>query len=366
MRIGLYLVVGLLLGGLLAALMLAAGLPWQEAGLLGLPLGMIFAAICVASRFPCLAAPLATTSPVRLAGTHLMAALASVGAWTFLGMVIAHALEDVGGRPGSVARFRVAAPTLVIVGFVVFLLAVAMQYLVLALETARAEQVRVVEARVLAREAELRALRAQVDPHFIFNSLNSIGTLTGDDPAAARRMCLLLAGFLRRSLALGARDRIPLSEELALVHDYLSIEKVRFGARLLVTQEIGDDVGDLLVPPLLLQPLVENAVRHGVAQLGEGGTLRIAARRDGGVLLVEVTNPRDPHRSGRGGAGLGLENVRGRLRTLFGDRARMEVAKDEGAFHVGLTLPAVRAATPASPAGAVSPPAALFPGGGGA
>jgi hypothetical protein len=346
MRIGLYLVVGLLLGGLLTALLLAGGVPWQEAALLGLPLGMIFAAICIAARFPCLAAPLATTGPLRVAGMHATAAVASVGAWIFLGMVIAHALEDVGGRPDSVARFKTTAPTLVIVGLVVFLLAVAMHYLFLALETARAEQVSGVEARVLAREAELRALRAQIDPHFLFNSLNSIGTLTGDDPAAARRMCLLLAGFLRRSLALGARDRIPLSEELALAGDYLSIEKVRFGARLTVAQELGDGVGELLVPPLLLQPLIENAVRHGVAQLGEGGVLRITARRSGPALMLEVANPRDPHRSGRGGAGLGIENVRGRLRTLFGDQSRMEIAKDEQSFRVSLTLPAV--AAPAS------------------
>jgi hypothetical protein len=343
MRIGLYLVVGLLLGGLLTALLLAGGVSWQEAGLLGLPLGMMFAAICVAARFPCQAAPLASTGPLRLAAMHATGALASVGAWTFLGMVIAHALEDVGGRSGSVARFKATAPTLVIVGLVIYLLAVAMHYLVLALEVARAEQVRGVEARVLAREAELRALRAQIDPHFLFNSLNSIGTLTGDDPAAARRMCLLLAGFLRRSLVLGGRERIPLSEELALVGDYLAIEKIRFGARLTVAQEIGDGAADLLVPPLLLQPLIENAVRHGVAQLGEGGILRIAARRAGGALAIEVTNPRDPHRSGRPGAGLGIDNVRGRLRTLFGDQAHMEIARDEGSFRVSLTLPAMAA-----------------------
>lgn len=352
MRIGLYLVVGLLLGGLLVALLLADGVPWQVAALLGLPLGMTFAAICVAARYPCLAAPLATTGPLRLAGMHAIGAVVSVGLWTFLGMVIAHALEDVGRLPGSVDRFRAAAPTLVIVGLVVYLLALAMHYLVLALEAARAEQVRLVEARVLAREAELRALRAQIDPHFLFNSLNSIGTLTGDDPAAARRMCLLLAGFLRRSLVLGARDRIALSEELALAGDYLSIEKVRFGARLNVAQEIGDGAGDLLLPPLLLQPLIENAVRHGIAQLGEGGTLQIAARREGGVLALEVANPRDPHRSGRGGAGLGIENVRGRLRTLYGDQARMEIAKDDRSFRVRVTLPAVAAPASAGGAGA--------------
>src|SRR5262245_11573938 len=351
MRVGLFLIIGLLLGGLVTALLGAGGLPWLEAALLGLPLGMMFGAICIAARYPCQAAPLATTGPLRLAGMHASAAAISVGIWGFVGAVLARALEYNPRWAGAAARFREEAPTLVIVGLLVFLLAVAMHYLLLALEAARAAQVRGVEARVLAREAELRALRAQIDPHFLFNSLNSIGTLTSEDPAAARRMCLLLAGFLRRSLALGARDRIALAEELALADDYLAIEKVRFGARLTVEHAIGADAGDCLVPPLILQPLVENAVRHGIAQLTEGGTLRLAAHRDAGRLVLEVANPRDPERTGRRGAGLGIDNVRGRLRTLFGEAAGLAIESGGNAFKVTLALPVSVAPAAASAAG---------------
>jgi two-component system, LytTR family, sensor histidine kinase AlgZ len=347
MKVGLFLVIGLLLGGLVTALLGAGGLPWLEAALLGLPLGLVFGAICIAARYPCQAAPLASTGPLRLAAMHASAAAISVGIWGFVGAVLARALEHNPRWAGAAARFRDEAPTLVIVGLLVFLLAVAMHYLLLALEAARAAQVRGVEARVLAREAELRALRAQIDPHFLFNSLNSIGTLTSEDPAAARRMCLLLAGFLRRSLALGARDRIVLAEELALADDYLAIEKVRFGARLNVEHAIGADAGDCLVPPLILQPLVENAVRHGIAQLTEGGTLRLAARRDAGRLVLEVANPRDPERAGRRGAGLGIDNVRGRLRTLFGEAAALAIESGGSVFKVTLALP-VSVAPPAS------------------
>jgi two-component system, LytTR family, sensor histidine kinase AlgZ len=345
MRIGLFLVVGLLLGGLLVALLVAAGIPWDEAGLLGAPLGLVFGAICIAARYPCQAAPLATTGPLRLAGTHASAAVVSVGIWAFVGAVLSRALEATGRWTGVGVRYRDEAPTLIIVGLLVFLLAVAMHYLVLALEAAREAQVRGVEARVLAREAELRALRAQVDPHFLFNSLNSIGTLTSEDPAAARRMCLLLAGFLRRSLVLGGRDRIPLQEELALADDYLAIEKVRFGARLQVEESIGEDTGACQVPPLILQPLIENAVRHGVAQVTGGGTLRLSARRAGDRLVLDVSNPRDPERVGRRGAGLGIDNVRGRLRTLFGETAQLEVEAKGESFRVVLTLPAIVAET---------------------
>ena len=312
MNAGLFLAVTLLLGALEATLLaLVGGCGWEEGLILGAPLGVVQAAIVFAARYPCLSAPLGPGRGYRVLGTQVAAAL----------------------------RFQGAAPTLMVVGMLVYLLAAAVHYLFIALESARAAEVRGVEARVLAREAELRALRAQVDPHFLFNSLNSIASLTGDDPQAARRMCLLLAGFLRRSLVLGARARVTLEEEIRLLDEYLAIEKVRFGERLAVARAIAPDALPAQIPPLLLQPLVENAVRHGIAQRLEGGTLTLLARRDGTSLRLRVENPRDPERQGRRGAGLGLENVRGRLRSLFGEGARLELTPAADTFRVDLTLP---------------------------
>ena len=341
MRIGLFLTVALLLAGLAATILaLGGGAGWEEALLLGLPLGMVEGAIVMAARYPCQSAPLRASGMTRALATQATAALASAGAWVVLGGILARILETVPRYGGAALRVRGSAPMLVVVGALVFLLAAAAHYLILALETARAAEVRGMESRVLAREAELRALRAQVDPHFLFNSLNSIATLTSEDAAAARRMCLLLAGFLRRSLALGGRDRVTLGEEIALVDEYLAIEKVRFGARLLVARQVEAGIEAALIPPLLLQPLVENAVRHGTAQRVEGGTLRLEARRRGeGEIAVTIHNPRNPEKSGRRGAGLGLENVRGRLRSLYGDRARLEVATPPESFVVTVTLP---------------------------
>src|SRR5262249_33238520 len=147
-------------------------------------------------------------------------------------------LEEMPGHAGAAARFQRESPGLAVTAILIFLLAVTAHYLVIALEKAREAEVRGVEALVLAREAELRALRAQVDPHFLFNCLNSIGTLTEEDPAGARRMCLNLAGFLRRSLALGQRGHILLGEELGLAREYLDIEKIRFGDRLKVLESV--------------------------------------------------------------------------------------------------------------------------------
>jgi two-component system sensor histidine kinase AlgZ len=339
--------VGTLLGCLTATILgLRGGAPLDEAFLLGLPLGLAQAALCLAARYPARAVPLAAGNLLRVGATHLSAAMVSTTVWMAGGFVLSRLLERFSSHAGASDRFLRESPTLALAGILIFLLAVTAHYLVIALDAAREAEVRGVRSRVLAREAELRALRAQVDPHFLFNSLNSIATLTGEDPAAARRMCLLLAGFLRRSLALGQRDEIPLGEELSLVADYLAIESIRFGPRLRVLQEVEEACRDCPVPPLLLQPIVENAVRHGIAQILQGGTIRISAGIDPEGVAVSVDNPRDPEHSGARGAGMGLENVRGRLRTMHGDQARIDVASESAVYRVRLFIPWRRGAAP--------------------
>jgi two-component system sensor histidine kinase AlgZ len=195
---------------------------------------------------------------------------------------------------------------------------------------------------VLAREAELRSLRAQIDPHFLFNSLHSISALTTANPTAARRMCVLLADFLRDSLALGSEDRITIGRELRLAERFLEIERVRFGDRLRVEVSAAED-DTRLVPPLLLQPIVENAVTHGVAHVIAGGTIRMALTGTVGSLTIVVENPCDPDRPRRTGTGLGLANVRARLRALYGDNAWVSTTEAAGTWRVEMSLPAERA-----------------------
>jgi LytS/YehU family sensor histidine kinase len=187
----------------------------------------------------------------------------------------------------------------------------------------------------------LRALRAQIDPHFLYNSLNSISALTGSDAAGARRMCLLLGEFLRNTLDVSGRERIPLADELALAERYLKIEQVRFGSRLRVEQRVDEDAAACLVPPLVLQPLVENAVTHGIAKMLDGGLIRLDISRSDGGLAIVIENPFD---SDSGGAtarlgGMGLDNVRNRLDAMFGRDARMDVNAQDGQFRVELHIP---------------------------
>jgi LytS/YehU family sensor histidine kinase len=226
-------------------------------------------------------------------------------------------------------------------GLPLYAVSLVVHYLILAFEASREAERRAFESQVTARDAELRALRAQLNPHFLFNSLNSINALVGSQPEAARRMCENLGDFMRRTLALGAREAVTLDEELALIDRYLDIERVRFGERCRVTRDIAPETRACRVPPLLLQPLVENAIKHGIAARIDGGNVHLGARTDGGTLLLMVENDIDVDAPARPGEGVGLENVRRRLRALAGREARLDAQQDAGRFRVTLALPAL-------------------------
>jgi LytS/YehU family sensor histidine kinase len=151
-------------------------------------------------------------------------------------------------------------------------------------------------------------------------------------------MCLRLAEFLRDSLTLGSESRITLAREVALAEQYLSVERVRFGDRLSVCTRLDPAVAGVTVPPLILQPLVENAVRHGVATLLEGGEVRIEASLAGAKALIVVTNPYDADVRRRG-TGFGMDIVRRRLAATFGDRAALAVEAQDARYRVALTVP---------------------------
>ncbi|HEY7771086.1 sensor histidine kinase [Longimicrobium sp.] len=194
----------------------------------------------------------------------------------------------------------------------------------LALEHAQTAGARKVQASRLEAElanARLAALKIQVQPHFLFNALNSISSLVPDEPRAAQKMISELAELLRLTLAAGAEHDTPLRRELEVLDRYVAIEQVRFGDRLRVDIRVDDDALDAAVPTLLLQPLVENAVLHGIQPSLQGGTVRVTARREDSWLAIEVSDDGVGLGSGyaeRAATRVGLVNTRERLRKRFG------------------------------------------------
>ncbi len=205
--------------------------------------------------------------------------------------------------------------------------------------TALEQQVKLRERSEL--QARLDSLRARIRPHFLFNTMNSIASLIDSRPAAAEQAVEDLAELFRASLQDNYRDT-TVSDELHLCRLYLGIEQLRLGDRLALDWSVDDSLSDLPMPGLLLQPLVENAVYHGVAQLPQGGTIRIAVARLGELLQVTIENPVPATPGHTEGNHMALANIEQRLQGLFGEDASLAAALEKDCFRVVLQYPVGR------------------------
>jgi signal transduction histidine kinase len=315
------------------------GLTWLEAGLIGFGLASVGEVISLPAWYSCRIAPIERTPLWRLLATHVVAAQILSLLWLGLGKLLARALSFFPSLHGIESRFAERAAIVYGAGCVFYLLAVSFHYVALAQEATHEHEARAMQTSIQARDAELKALKAQINPHFLFNSLNSISALTSVDPARARDMCVLLGDFLRLTLGLGEKAVVHFSEELELLQKYLAIEKIRFGNRLNMQENIQEESRTCMLPPLLLQPLVENAVKHGIASLPEGGNVRLIAERQNGRLAILVENSWDPDAPPGRSGGLGLKNVQQRLEARYGKEASLRVNTEGELFQVSLSLP---------------------------
>lgn len=334
-----WLMLGLMLAGLLDA---ATGAGMPASLLFALPLVLVYACACgFSAYYLCRAYPLAKKSLAPLLGvfflTAVIAALlwcAAAASWSALLHWMTPQQAVLASRPVTAVMFGV--------GVLLYGMTACAHYLALEFERARHLETRELELKLLAQDAELRMLRTQIDPHFLFNSLNSISALTAIDAGAARDMTLRLAGFFRHTLGLEAHRKVSLAAEVELVERFLAIEQVRFGPRLAFECSIGMDAAPCLLPPMILQPLVENAVKHGIGGLLEGGMVRVRGERDGSQLKLSIENDVDPdagNATGQG-KGIGLANVRQRLLAAYGIEASVHATREQNTFRVDLVLPA--------------------------
>ena len=209
---------------------------------------------------------------------------------------------------------------------------------------ARDKQLRAAQLEALLNHAQLDALRSQLNPHFLFNSLHSIAELVHQDPALAEKSIVRLGELLRRVLESSNRAELGLEQELDFIRGYVEIEQMRLGERLSVTWEIEPDALSITVPSLILQPLVENAIQHGIAPMATPGRLAIRARRRDGFLEIEIADsgPGLSSHDGTRPQGIGIANTRARLQALYGDRHAFELRQRDG-LVVSLRIPAAGA-----------------------
>ncbi|WP_306392633.1 sensor histidine kinase [Telluria beijingensis] len=334
-----WLMLGLMLAGLLDA---TSGAGLAASLVFALPLVLVYAAVCgFSAYYLCRAYPLGRRSTPAVLAVFFASAVFAALLWCSAASAWAAGWQWLAPRTEGVVMSRPLTAAMFGVGVLLYGMSACAHYLALEFERARGLERRELELKLLAQDAELRMLRTQIDPHFLFNSLNSISALTAIDAGAARDMTLQLAGFFRHTLGLEAHRKVTLLAEVELVERFVAIEQVRFGPRLAFECQAGADAEACLLPPMILQPLVENAVKHGIGQLLDGGVVRVRAERAGSQLKLRVENDVDPDASAKAaGGGIGLANVRERLRAAYGIEASVHATRVDNLFRVDLVLPA--------------------------
>lgn len=305
-----------------------------------LPLTMVYGEVNLSAWYLCRAFPLERNSIWKILLVSVVSVTVISSSWTLLGWGWLNAIEQFFTITLSPVPLVQTLLAMFGIGVQFFLISIALGYLIAAFEKSKDAERNAYESRLLAQNAELKALRMQIDPHFLFNSLNSISALTTTNPQMARTMTTTLADFFRKSLQYGSKETVSLKEELSLLNHYLDIEKIRFGKRLNVIQTIEPGALSSLTPPLLLQPLVENAIKHGIADSIEGGTIHISAQTKRNRLFISVENPFSDEPSKKKGTGLGLDIVKRRLAAMYGNESDLQSESIGNIFRVVVFFPA--------------------------
>ena len=225
-----------------------------------------------------------------------------------------------------------------IIGILYYFLLTAFYYVVIYYSDFQERTLKETELKNLVTEAELRSLKFQINPHFIFNSLNSMSALTEIDPKKAKQMIIKLADFLRYTLANNDRQKNTLNEELKNIKLYLDIEKIRFDDKFIYVEELHEECGKTEIPSMILQPLFENAIKHAVYETLDSVTIKLTCTRQDDFLKITLCNNFEGE-SHKKGAGVGLKNIKDRLSLIYQQDNLMEIKKESGKFIVNIFIP---------------------------
>jgi sensor histidine kinase YesM len=229
----------------------------------------------------------------------------------------------------------------VVTGILIYFLLISFDFLILNFEEMQERAEHETALAAMLRDAELSMLRSQIRPHFLFNSLNSVSALTLINPAAAQDMIIKLSEFMRHSLSLGAETMNSLNDELYHAGLYLDIEKVRFSDRVNVEKCIDPKCAEMMMPAMILQPLLENAVKHGVNTMLSACTIKLNAECNTSFLVIRISNNFDPDAVPRKGTGTGLSNVQKRMAAIYGRNDLLTTTSLNGIFEIKLQIPAL-------------------------
>lgn len=247
---------------------------------------------------------------------HIAAAVISILVWVTASTFILKNIYT--NEPEYIDFLKTSLPWRLSIGTFYYILSGLIYYLIIYVQNFREQINREAEIKTLVRDAELNWLKHQINPHFLFNSLNSISSLTMSDPEKAQEMVIRLSDLLRYSLKQSSQSLVTISDEISNCIKYLDIEKVRFGKRLNYKINATEDVMPFLVPAMILQPLFENAIKHGIASTSEPGEIIASFEKKHGALKISIQNTVSSENQSSRGTGVGIANIARRLNLLYG------------------------------------------------
>lgn len=277
------------------------------------------------------------TSEIRFALQHIMAAVFSSALWfglsSFILMFVLNAAPELRNFLMHTAGWRI------LIGIIFYVIITAFYYLYIFYSSYNEKLIKESELRTYAREAELKSLKYQINPHFLFNSLNSISSLTLTDPNKAREMTIKLSEYMRATLSESEKQFHNLSEEIKNVRLYLDIEKVRFGNKFEYIEELEGECSGIMIPPMILQPLLENAIKYGVYESLEKVTIKLSCKKENSYLKMAVENNYDEESISPSGEKIGLKNIQNRLSLIYRQDNLLVVENKGGIFKVNIFVP---------------------------
>lgn len=318
-------------------LFLASNLPLSVSISDALISTVLFAFLGIMVWYPTRYIPFQKHAPIYSITAHLTVAVIVIFIWivvsvSILGMIFSS--EVIYNEMLSTSILWRA-----LIGAMIYLVLILVYYLVINARSlqdrAKAEE----RLRTLVKESELNMLKSQINPHFLFNSLNSVSSLILSSPDEAQEMILRLSDFIRYSLKHRENEFVTLKEEIGRMEDYLAIEKVRFGDKLIYTLSTGKKCSEVKVPTMILQPLIENAIKHGVYESLEPVEIRFTCKITNENLALQIVNDFDPTQPSRKGTGLGLQNVSERIKLLYDKKGRVNWKVEGSKFIVNLSIP---------------------------
>jgi len=318
-------------------LLITEKLPWVSACTDAIVSNVLFAAIGLGLWFPVFFSRNDNQKLLSAIINHLSACSVTLVIWiSLLYFILFSAFSDQGDYLEFLRR---SIPWRTGIGVLYYGLMILVYYLIIYNRSVRENMVKEAELKALVKESELNSLKSQINPHFLFNSLNSISSLTMIEPSKAQEMIIKLSEFLRYSISIKVENMTPLKEEIGNIHRYLDIEKIRFGKRLSVTVTGSEDCRELKLPGMILQPLVENAIKYGVYESTEESPLEIQCSCSNKALFITIVNAYDPEYLYKKGEGIGLRNIRSRMNLIYGRDDLMQISKNARQHEVRIIFP---------------------------